>query len=167
MRLAEPADRACQLLRARGLRLTKPRRIILDVVRASKLHPSAYVVHRCVRRKLPHVSLGTVYRNLRLLVAVRLLRECLDAAGTRFDPNTAPHDHFTCVRCHRIWDIAQNPDVPIDAQVSSLGRQVFEHRVEFYGRCRACRGRERRTVRRQKERLKTEAGSLVTALRRK
>ena len=140
---AKQADQAVQALRARGLRLTRPRRLVLEVVRAGKVHPSAYRVYNRVRRRLPHVSLGTVYRNLRLLVETGLLRESVDAAGTRFDPNTAPHDHFTCLQCRRIYDVAQTRAVRIRARFSSLGFQVLEHRVEFYGRCRTCRQRTR------------------------
>ena len=52
-------------LRKVGLRLTGPRRVVLEVVRATDAHPTAETVHRMVRRRLPRVSLGTVYRNLR------------------------------------------------------------------------------------------------------
>ncbi|PYO55798.1 MAG: transcriptional repressor, partial [Candidatus Rokuibacteriota bacterium] len=45
-----------------GLRLTGPRRVVLEVVRATDAHPTAETVHRMVRRRLPRVSLGTVYR---------------------------------------------------------------------------------------------------------
>src|SRR5215468_6031507 len=62
-------------LRARGLRLTGPRRVVLEVVPGTDSHPIAERVHQLVRRALPRVSLGTVYRNLRLLVAEGLMKE--------------------------------------------------------------------------------------------
>jgi Ferric uptake regulator family len=83
----EPAARAFALdrrdkpegidaaLRARGLRLTGPRRVVLDVVRATLSHPTAEWVHQMVRRRLPRVSPGSVYRNLRLLVAEGFVKE--------------------------------------------------------------------------------------------
>src|SRR5437762_13591785 len=77
-------------LRDRGLRLTRPRRIILDVVRATDAHPTAAFVYRRVRRRLPRVSLATVYRNLQMLAAEGFLAERADAAGMRFDGNTGP-----------------------------------------------------------------------------
>src|SRR5499425_1903888 len=85
-------------LRARGLRLTGPRRVILEVLRGTESHPTAEWVHRVVRRRLPRVSLGTVYRNLRLLVAEGLVQE-LPGPHARFDGNTSEHHHFTCVGC--------------------------------------------------------------------
>ena len=62
-------------LRAHGLRLTRPRRMILDVVRATAAHPTAAFVYQCVRRRLPRVSLATVHRNLRRLAAEGFLAE--------------------------------------------------------------------------------------------
>jgi Fur family transcriptional regulator, peroxide stress response regulator len=129
-------------LRARGMRLTAPRRLILEAVRATDAHPSATAVYRRVRRRLPRVSLATVYRNLRMLASEGLLRERAGPAGLRFDGNTAAHDHFTCVRCGRIYDVP--PLVPrgVRARVASrTGFEVLEHRIEFYGRCARCRVR--------------------------
>ena len=54
------------LLRGRGLRLTGARRLVLEVVRSTDAHPTAEWVHPMVGRRRPRVSLGTVYRNLRL-----------------------------------------------------------------------------------------------------
>jgi len=129
-----------EVWRARGKRLTRPRRIILDVVRASDAHPSALMVYRQVRRRLPRVSLATVYRNLRMLAAEGVLSERADAAGTRFDGNTAPHDHFTCVACGRIYDVPALAAPRVRARVASrTGFEVLSQRIEFYGRCGACR----------------------------
>jgi Fur family ferric uptake transcriptional regulator len=125
-------------LKARGKRLTRPRRIILDVVRASEAHPSAAAVYRLVRRRLPRVSLATVYRNLRMLAAEGLLDERAHPAGMRFDGNTAPHDHFSCVACGRIYDVPA-PRRPRARLASYAGFEVLSQRIEFYGRCGACR----------------------------
>ena len=65
---------ATAILRSRGLRLTGPRHAVLEVVQATESHPTAEEVHRLVRRQLPRVSLGTIYRNLRLLVGAGLLK---------------------------------------------------------------------------------------------
>jgi Fur family transcriptional regulator, ferric uptake regulator len=118
----------------------RPRRIILDVVRATDAHPTAAFVYRRVRRRLPRVSLATVYRNLRMLAAEGFLAERADEAGMRFDGNTGPHDHFTCLTCRRIYD------VPAQAQRGArrrlparAGFEVLDHRTEYYGRCGACR----------------------------
>jgi Fe2+ or Zn2+ uptake regulation protein len=130
-------------LRARGLRLTGPRRMILEVLRGTESHPTAEGVHRIVRRRLPRVSLGTVYRNLRLLVAEGLAAES-PGPHARFDANMAGHHHFTCVPCGRIVDV----DGPLaEPQAEALrvriaartGLNITHQRIEFFGRCPQCR----------------------------
>jgi Fe2+ or Zn2+ uptake regulation protein len=134
--------RGLDSLRARGLRLTRPRRIILDVVRATDAHPTAAFVFQRVRRRLPRVSLATVYRNLRMLAAEGLLAERADQAGLRFDGNIGPHDHFTCLACRRIYDVPARAERTVRRRISTrTGFEVFDHRTEYYGRCGACRRR--------------------------
>jgi len=132
-------------LRARGLRLTEPRRLILEAVRGTTAHPSAFAVHRAVRRRLPTVSLATVYRNLRQLAAEGLLLERAGATGLRFDGNVERHDHFTCLSCRRVFDVPPaGAATPRRRVAARTGFEVLDHRVEFYGRCAACRGRRGR-----------------------
>ncbi len=113
--------------------------MVLEVVRGTESHPTAEAVHRLVRRRLPRVSLGTVYRNLRLLVAEGLVKE-LPGPHARFDGNTSEHHHFTCLGCGRIVDV----DGPLTEPHSRAlcrrvaaqgGFSVTHHRIEFYGRC--------------------------------
>jgi Fur family transcriptional regulator, peroxide stress response regulator len=138
-------------LRARGLRATMPRRVILDVVRATNTHPTAAFIFERVRRRLPRVSLGTVYRNLRRLAAEGLLQERVEATGLRFDPNVEPHDHFTCLVCGRVVDFPRRESARRGEAADSrgehvrtagqMGFEVLDRRVELYGRCRDCRRR--------------------------
>jgi len=132
-------NKAIDTLRDRGLRLTRPRRIILDVVRATDAHPTAAFVYRRVRRRLPRVSLATVYRNLRMLAAEGFLAERADEAGMRFDGNTGPHDHFTCLACGRIYDVPARAARPARRLPPRTGFEVLDHRTEYYGRCGTCR----------------------------
>jgi Fur family peroxide stress response transcriptional regulator len=132
-------------LRARGLRLTGPRRVVLEVVRGTGSHPTAEWVYRMVRRRLPRVSLGTVYRNLRLLAAEGLLKE-LPGPHTRFDGNLQEHYHVTCVRCGSMVDVEQPLGDPharaLRGRVAAQsGFSVTHHRIEFYGRCLECRSK--------------------------
>ncbi len=148
-----------ETLRRRGFRLTGPRRLILEVVQGTDVHPTAEWVYRQVRRRLPRVSLGTVYRNLRLLVEEGLVKELPGTSGrhvgaprlARFDGNTSVHHHFTCSQCGRIQDLTEPVDRSLDRQMTArTGLQISHHRIEFYGRCPACRVRERRRARARK-----------------
>ena len=156
MRIITKKPRA-EALRAAGKRLTRARRVILASVQATDAHPSAAAVYRAVRRRLPRVSLATVYRNLRMLAAEGLLSERAAATGMRFDGNTAPHDHFTCVTCGRIYDVP----APDALHVRSFGRAGFEvlsRRIEFYGHCNRCRMGSTRISRAGSTRIKRGRG---------
>jgi Fur family transcriptional regulator, peroxide stress response regulator len=135
-----PNYESLDTLRARGFRLTRPRRLILDVVRATDAHPTAAFVYERVRRRLPRVSLATVYRNLRMLAAEGFLAERADASGLRFDGNIGPHDHFTCLACGRIYDVPARVEPRVGRRIAvRTGFEVLDHRTEYYGRCGACR----------------------------
>ena len=139
------------MLRDRGLRRTRPREVVLEVVRTTDSHPTAEQVHELVRRRLPRVSLGTVYRNLRRLVETGLVKE-LPGPHARFDGNATDHHHFTCTACGRIVDVAgalaDAPARALTARIAALtGLGITHQRIEFYGRCDACR-RARATRRR-------------------
>ena len=134
-------------LRDRGFRLTAPRQAVLEVVRSVKTHPTAEEVHRLVTRRAPGVSLGTVYRNLRLLVDAGLLGE-LPGPRARFDANTRAHHHFTCLRCGRIADVEAPVAEPHSRALSKrvaarTGLTITHHRIDFFGRCRECQARGR------------------------
>ena len=142
MRMIPKKDsRSARALRARGLRLTEPRRIILDVVRGTDAHPTAAFVYARVRRRLPRVSLATVYRNLRRLAAEGFLLERPDEGGIRFDANLSRHDHFTCLSCRRIYDFPGSSPRPDAPAVRRPGFEILDQRTEYYGRCAACRQR--------------------------
>ena len=129
-------------LRGRGFRLTAPRHAVLEAVRGTKTHPTAEEVHRLVIRRAPGVSLGTVYRNLRLFVDAGLLGE-LPGPQARFDANTRAHHHFTCLRCGRIADVEAPVAEPHSRALSKrvavrTGLTITHHRIDFFGRCREC-----------------------------
>ena len=137
-----------ETLRRRGLRLTEPRRLILELVRGTDLHPTAEWVYRRVRRRLSRVSLGTVYRNLRLLVDEGIVKELPGTVGrhagkARFDGNTSVHHHFTCSNCGGIHDLAEPVDPSLDRRMAArTGFSISHHRIEFYGRCLVCQARQ-------------------------
>src|SRR3989442_10308003 len=141
-----PNYESLDTLRARGLRLTRPRRLILDVVRATDVHPTAVFVYQRVRRRLPRVSLATVYRNLRMLAAEGFLAERTDAGGLRFDGNTGPPDHFTRLRCGRIYDAPARAERSRRHRVAARPRVgVLGFPTGYSGRRGACRRQRRRT----------------------
>jgi len=121
-------------------RKSKQKEAILRLVKGMTSHPTADCVYEEVRREIPNISLGTVYRNLRLLQQEGKILE-LDLAGTisRFDGNVQDHYHFRCEQCGRIFDVDRPVDREIDSLVSrKMGFKVSYHRLEFRGLCKDC-----------------------------
>ena len=79
-------------------RMTNQRRIILEELRKVDTHPTVDELYTIVKARMPHISLGTVYRNLDLLAEMGEVLK-MDSAGNmrRFDGRVEPHRH---VRCH-------------------------------------------------------------------
>jgi len=124
-----------------GARTTRQRALVLAAVRGSGVeHPTADLVFASVRAELPHISLGTVYRNLQRLVAEGEIGVAyLDDRVARYDPTPAPHDHFVCDRCGRVDDLeADDPSPRLDA-ARRAGHAVRAHALVVYGACRRCR----------------------------
>lgn len=138
--VARRLSRFREALGRAGVRMTPQRLGIFSEVARSAEHPDAESVHRNVRRRMPGVSLDTVYRNLWLLIDLGLITTLGPfREKARFDANTGSHHHFICKKCGKAIDV----DVPAPAgrrisdAVRALGR-VDRMRVEFLGLCRRC-----------------------------
>lgn len=127
-------------------RNTRQRRLILEELRKVKTHPAADSIFKLVRKRIPAISFGTVYRNLNLL---RDQGEILELScgrySCRYDGSTHNHYHFLCLKCKNVFDI----DAPVleylDIKVSeNSGFTVKYHRIDFYGYCKDCKGKTRR-----------------------
>jgi Fur family ferric uptake transcriptional regulator len=124
--------------------MTHQRQVILDTVKSSKGHPTADEIYEKVRKILPRVSMGTVYRNLDILSATGHIRKLEpDHPQMHFDCETADHYHLICERCGAIEDIpAGNSDNPLEKLESALGNLtkygIFGHKLEFFGLCQKC-----------------------------
>ena len=124
------------------LRKSRQRDAILRVVKDSTFHPTANWIYDRVRGEIPNISLGTVYRNLRLLVEEGQILE-IELAGTlsRFDGNTQSHYHFICEQCGRVFDVTNHERsgrAMMDGISRGTGFKVTHHRCEFYGLCQDC-----------------------------
>jgi Fur family transcriptional regulator, peroxide stress response regulator len=121
-------------------RTTKQKRMILEVLKSTNTHPTADWVYEKVRKKIPSISIGTVYRNLNILKSQGQILELNFGKGfSRYDGTPDNHYHFTCEECGRVLDV----DVPLahelDGKVEdSMRVTVNKHRLEFYGVCEEC-----------------------------
>ena len=121
-------------------RKSKQKEAILRVLKGTTSHPSADWVYEQVKREIPNISLGTVYRNLKLLKREGEILE-LDLASTvsRFDGNSQGHYHFRCEKCGCVFDVDELVDGEIDGRVAQkTGFKVTHHLLEFRGLCKDC-----------------------------
>jgi Fur family transcriptional regulator, peroxide stress response regulator len=121
-------------------RETRQRELILSVVQSTMDHPTAGWVYRQARRRLPRLSLGTVYRNLKWLAAHGLIREVHTGGHpARFDGNTGDHYHIRCVACGRVNDLPVSVDRRLEEEAGrAMNYRILGHQVEVQGLCPRC-----------------------------
>ncbi|MBI4301505.1 MAG: transcriptional repressor [Chloroflexi bacterium] len=129
----------------RGLRKTFQRQTILEQLRRMKTHPKAEDLYRMVRKRIPTLSLGTVYRNLNLLREQGLILElALGRDASHWDGDPHPHPHFVCRGCNRVVDLALPRGAELVQGVEEeTGFEVSTYQLEFYGLCQKCLGKQK------------------------
>ena len=129
------------MLNASNLRMTRQRMVILEELRKVNNHPSADEIYELVRKRLPRISLGTIYRNLEILSGSgEILKLESGSSLKRFDGRADCHYHIRCERCDRLADIFFDPGVDLDSRVRNLTDfSVVGHKLEFVGVCPECR----------------------------
>ena len=131
-----------------NMRLTTQRQVILEELASVTCHPTANEVYDMVRKRLPRIGLGTVYRNLELMAASGVILK-LEVGGTqkRFDATTTPHHHIRCTRCGKVDDI----NIPVQSEINVAAASVSDydilgHHIEFLGVCKNCSDAEPTTT---------------------
>ncbi|GAB1484920.1 transcriptional repressor [Treponema sp.] len=119
---------------------SRQRERILSLLQSTKTHPTAAWVYDSLKKELPGLSLGTVYRNLGILSDQGLVR-VLQAGSTfdRFDADVSQHYHCICENCGKVEDVLVPVSPDLEAQAErQLGHPVTGHRLDFYGLCSEC-----------------------------
>ena len=133
----EPRKIILDKLKKAGFRLTPQRLAIIDFLQDNKNHPSALAIFHHIKKQYPTISLATVYKTLKVLIAMGEIQLLTISEDKRvFDPLTEKHSHFYCRQCHRIFDISLEQKL--------AGKDIDSHLVEqyqayFYGICGTCR----------------------------
>jgi Fe2+ or Zn2+ uptake regulation protein len=127
-------------LSARGLRSTRQRIAVLDLLQAHHGHPTALEVHERLVARQPNVSQKTVYAVLEALVDAGLARR-LDRGGraARYEARPDRHDHAYCRVCGRLFDIPARSDASIRTRAElPAGFQIESIQVTLEGSCARC-----------------------------
>jgi Fur family transcriptional regulator, peroxide stress response regulator len=137
--LSQRMDLFKDALKHNGVKLTHQRMIIFNEVAESAEHPNAESIYKAVRKKLPMVSLDTVYRTLWMLQDLGLIRILGGRDRARFDGNVKPHHHFVCKECGLMRNFYSNEfdRLKIPKEVKNFGNGVTVH-IEIKGICTEC-----------------------------
>jgi Fe2+ or Zn2+ uptake regulation protein len=122
-------------------RNTKQRQIVLDELHRVKTHPSADTLFKMVRKRIPDISYGTVYRNLNLLKDEnKVLELSFGKSSCRYDGMVKEHFHFFCLECENVFDLEKADIGRLNKKIADkMNFKVEYHRLEFFGYCDSCK----------------------------
>jgi Fur family peroxide stress response transcriptional regulator len=126
--------------RRAGVKLTHQRLEIFRELAATEVHPDAETLFRAVQRRMPTVSLDTVYRTIWMLHDLGLVATLGPRRdGVRFDANLDRHHHYVCVGCGLVRDFesAELDALRVPDALKGIGSIVDAH-VEVRGLCAKC-----------------------------
>lgn len=127
----------------------RKRDAILSYLRHTDQHPSAETVYAELKKEIPDLSLGTVYRNIALFKQQGLIQSLGNVNGVeRFDGTVVPHVHFVCSICGEIRDLTQLhvPQLLCDKAASEVDAVVEQCMLTFLGTCSDCAGTDHNTL---------------------
>lgn len=119
---------------------SRQRQAIIDYLASTKEHPTAETIYAAVKKDNPKISLGTVYRNLTLLVETGEIQKISTGDSfEHYDADTSAHGHYYCRVCHRVMDLDIYPsaDQVLSASGAGIG-SVERASLLFTGICNDC-----------------------------
>ena len=132
-------QRLNDLLGRSGLRFTPQRQHVYSVLLQKRDHPTAEDVFIRAKKRMPEISMATVYNCLDALVNCGLVRQVnQDRAATRFCSNMQNHHHFYCDACGGAYDIDQLPGAPKPDISMPKGFKTTRYEITFRGLCPDC-----------------------------
>lgn len=121
-------------------KFSRQREAIKKYLSNTTSHPTAEIIYENIRLSYPKISLGTVYRNLNLLVQQgEILKVSCGDGSDHFDGNTSPHNHFICECCGCVSDLDMEPIEHIQEIASAnFNGKIKGHVTYFFGTCPKC-----------------------------
>lgn len=144
MRQKERETRLLKQLKEKGYKLTAQRLEIIHLLAGDTSHPSAPDVLKRARKRVPKISMSTVYYTLDMLKREGLIQELeFYDRDNRYDINVSNHINLVCKKCGRIEDIME--EIPLSAAEveGKTGFRPEGMRFEYYGYCKGCRDKQR------------------------
>lgn len=137
------------MLKEKGLKVTNQRVMVLKTLSSSPgVHLTTEEIYDLVKSEYPEIGLATVYRTIQLLLDLNLIDKInLDDGFVRYEiaedldsVSGHHHHHLICTECGNVYsfedDLLENLEKTIK---NSLGFEVVDHEVKFYGCCKNCK----------------------------
>src|SRR3984885_1705322 len=129
-----------ELCADRGLTATHQRQVLYEVMKSMPGHPSPEEVYARVKKRIPSISLATVYKNIHLFFKSGIFREVsLHHGSLRVELNSRSHHHLVCTVCKSISDIDEEEFGPVQKPGMLAGGFLAERfSIDILGRCSSC-----------------------------
>ena len=129
-----------EICQENGIPVTHQRQVLYEVMKSMHGHPSPEEVYAKVKKKIPAISLATVYKNIHLFVENGVFREVsMHHGSVRVEMNGEEHHHMVCSKCKAITDIGED-ELGLVAKRNKLpgGFLVERYAVDVIGVCAKC-----------------------------
>jgi len=122
------------------MRLTEQRKVIMNNLKNRCDHPTADDIYVSVRKSLPKISLGTIYRNLEMMSRTGMIESFDVGDGVkRFDADISSHEHFICQDCGKIEDLPSTGFLADLPEIWTRDKQISGYQLQIFGRCINCK----------------------------
>lgn len=126
--------------REHGLKVTHQRIEVFKAIMKAVDHPSVEDIYAVVKRRMPTISLDTVYRTVDTFEQIGLVSRLTGSDGRfRFDTNLDTHQHLVCTRCNRIEDVYWDDLQQLSPPRTTGWSDVSVAHVELKGLCSQCK----------------------------
>jgi Fe2+ or Zn2+ uptake regulation protein len=128
------------MIKTKKERTTAQKIFILNYLKSVKSHPSAEIVYKEVKKKLPNISQGTVYRVLNNFKEKGEIQAIDTKETVHFDADISPHAHFICESCGEVYDVMDEccECGVLKSKKTKVGK-INNFKINFYGTCNNCK----------------------------
>ncbi|MDW5264987.1 transcriptional repressor [Edaphobacter sp.] len=135
-----PSKTFRELCSEHGIAVTHQRQVLYEVMQGMSGHPSPEEVYVRVKKKIPAISLATVYKNIHLFVESGVFRKMsMHHGSVRVEMNNEAHHHMVCSHCKAITDIGERELGLVSKRTRLPGGFLVErYAVDVIGLCPKC-----------------------------
>jgi len=125
---------------------SKQRERILELLGQTESHPTADWLYQKLKKEFPTLSLGTVYRNLNILVEQKLIQKLpFGSTHDKYEVIKSPHYHLVCENCGSVQDFNMPQYTDINEQAQRMSHfNISRHRIDFFGTCEKCQSKNKK-----------------------